>query len=72
MPDDRLTLAIGRLERAMARVEAAGTALHHAAAECDSVRRELDRLGERHRRLRAGTADALEQLDGLMAGADHG
>jgi hypothetical protein len=76
MSEDRLTTAIGRLERAMSRVEAAGATLQHAAREEASRRvtlaQELARLDERHRRLRASASAAITHIDGLMTPEEAG
>lgn len=60
MTDERLILAIGRLERALSRVEtrlAAGT----GAPPSDTA------LAARHDRLRAETSAAIEAIDRLIA-----
>jgi type IV secretory pathway TrbD component len=58
--DERLAFAIRRLDRALARVEAAAT---RAAAKPDP---ELARLMQRHERLRARTKEAIASLDRLI------
>jgi hypothetical protein len=67
MTDQRLILALGRLERALARVEAGIDAspppLSHDESEA------LFRLAERHRTLRESTESAIERLDRLLG--DH-
>jgi len=67
MTDRRLILALGRLERAIGRVEASLEAaprpLNHDESEV------LFRLAERHRTLRAATEAAVERIDRLL-GAD--
>lgn len=64
MTDRRLILALGRLERALARVEAgietAPQPMTHDESEA------LFRLAERHRTLRAATESAIERIDRLM------
>lgn len=64
MTDRRLILALGRLERALARVEAgiadAPPAFGHDENEA------LFRLAERHRTLREATESAIERIDRLL------
>lgn len=77
MGDDRLIIAIGRLERALARLEsvgrapaaapAAGADGAAAMARVQAAEAELARLRERHERLRTGAAAALAGLDRLIA-----
>ena len=71
MSEDRLALALDRMEHALARVATASAGLAQtAAAEIqlrESLQAQLDRLDARHRRLRASAASAIEQLDGLIA-----
>lgn len=67
MTDRRLILALGRLERALARVEAgvetgAQPAFGHDESEA------LFRLAERHRTLREATEAAIERIDRLLGG----
>lgn len=68
MPNERLILAIGQLERALARLESAHVRLaddlqsHTIAAS--------DELLERHAHLKAAAADALAGLDALLAKAE--
>ncbi|ODU19955.1 MAG: hypothetical protein ABS87_12460 [Sphingomonas sp. SCN 67-18] len=65
MTDDRLIMAIGRLERALTRVEAlAGPGRSPDA----TIRRELANLVQRHERLRARTKDAIDAIDRLTDG----
>lgn len=65
--------ALGRLEQALLRAEAAGTAVEEssaaAAAARESLNADLARLKARHDRLRTSTAGAVAQLDGLIAAA---
>ena len=66
MPDERLVLAIGRLERALARIEA----LPPPRPSSESVARaDYAALEARHRRLRDSTATALQGIDRLIGGA---
>ena len=64
--DERLILAIGRLERALARAEAAARAPRSGlppASAPDAA------LAERHESLRARTAEAILRLDALIGDA---
>ena len=64
MTDRRLILALGRLERAMGRVEAS---LEAAPRPLDHDESEvLFRLAERHRTLREATESAIERIDRLL------
>ena len=73
MSDDRLSLALDRLKRALDRVEQAGAALEqegaHERKAAESLRAEIEDLEQRHLRLRASAASAIEQLDNLIAPA---
>lgn len=64
MTDRRLILALGRLERALSRVEAgiesAPPPFGHDESEA------LFRLAERHRTLREATESAIERIDRLL------
>lgn len=67
MTDRRLILALGRLERAIARVEAGiesapptQSGFGHDESEA------LYRLAERHRTLRETTESAIERIDRLL------
>jgi len=68
MSDDRLITAIGRLERALSRIEAKGT----APARAPAIEARTDDLEERHQRLRARTHEAIERLDRLIGGPPAG
>ena len=63
MTDERLAHAIRRLDRALARVEAAS---ERAAAKPDP---ELAKLLRRHERLRERTREAITALDRLTGAA---
>lgn len=65
MADDRAMEAIGRIERALARIE--------AAAERNSGRDdgELRRLREVHQSLRGKVEGAISQIDRLLADAER-
>nr|WP_299594594.1 hypothetical protein [Sphingomonas bacterium] len=62
--------ALGRLEQALLRAEAAGAALAQSAGEGDAARdslaHELAGLQSRHERLRATAGAAIERLDALI------
>nr|WP_047168699.1 hypothetical protein [Sphingomonas sp. Y57] len=63
MTDHRLILALGRLERAITRLEAgvdAAPSFGHDENEA------LFRLAERHRTLREATESAIERIDRLL------
>jgi hypothetical protein len=62
MTNERFTDALSRLEAAAARLEAIAVAAPVASGEVG-----LAELEARHRKLRAGTADALARLDRLIA-----
>ncbi|QHL90614.1 hypothetical protein GVO57_06950 [Sphingomonas changnyeongensis] len=78
MTDERLLIAIGRLDRALARVEAAAARAAAAPADDDGqenggqpaeARRadtDLAALRLRHERLRAHAEDAVAALDRLI------
>ena len=63
--------ALGRLEQALLRAEAAGDALLQStgnnAAERDSLAHDLAGLQTRHDRLRTTANAAIERLDALIA-----
>lgn len=63
MTEERLTLAIRRLDRALARVEAASD---HLAAGPGP---ETAKLLARHEKLRARTAEAIKAIDRLTGTA---
>ena len=63
MSEDRLSLAIARIERACARVEAAA-ARPGSTGEADPVR--IAQLEARHARLRAQVEEAIGELDQLL------
>ena len=63
MTDRRLILALGRLERALARVEGIGSAPRPLSPDESEA---LFRLAERHRTLREATESAIERIDRLL------
>jgi hypothetical protein len=64
MTDRRLILALGRLERAIARVEAGVHAGRQPFGHDENE--ALFRLAERHRTLREATESAIERIDRLL------
>ena len=64
MTDRRLILALGRLERALARAEAAIADAPPVFGHDESE--ALFRLAERHRTLREATESAIERIDRLL------
>lgn len=64
MTDRRLILALGRLERALARVEAGIAATPQPFGHDESE--ALFRLAERHRTLREAAESAIERIDRLL------
>lgn len=71
MSEDRLILAIGRLERALSRVEAAAS--KPAAIQDNGARVELETLSARHDRLKHQVESAIIAIDQLVAkGGAHG
>jgi hypothetical protein len=65
MSDDRLIIAIGRLERALSRIEAKGS---DPARAPSTAEKDLGVLQERHRLLRSRTQAAIDRLDRLIGG----
>ena len=68
MSDDRLITAIGRLERALSRIEAKQTSVPRAP---ETGQHAYASLEERHQRLRTRTQAAIDRLDRLI-GASSG
>ncbi len=60
MPDPRALAAIDRIERALARIEAAASAGNHADGG------ELERLRVAHEALRGRVQGAITQIDRLI------
>ena len=67
MNDRRLILALGRLERALERIEAGVKAAAQPTFGHDESE-ALFRLAERHRTLREATESAIERIDRLLEG----
>ena len=61
MADERLIVAIGRIERALSRVEKLATAPENA---------HNAELADRHERLKKETLDAIRGIDQLLSGAN--
>jgi hypothetical protein len=68
MQDDRAMQAIGRIERALARIEAAATKPPQPAPRDES---ELRQLREVHQSLRGKVEGAISQIDRLLAEAER-
>ena len=70
MTDRRLILALGRLERALARIEAGIEAGPQSLSSEPPFGHDeseaLFRLAERHRTLREATESAIERIDRLL------
>ena len=66
MTDERLILAIGRIERALSRIESRGFPGPAADPRLSELQQRYDRLDERHRKLRARTNEAVDQLGLLL------
>lgn len=65
MADQRLIVAIGRAERALARIDAAGT--RAASWAGDMIKRsEFESLEQRHTKLRQASDETLSALDRLI------
>ncbi|MBB5685128.1 hypothetical protein [Sphingobium boeckii] len=68
MSEDRLILAIGRLERALARVEnAAQKSPASTPAANNETQAAWDALSTRHDRLKQQVEGAIAALDGIIA-----
>ncbi|HEY6917019.1 MAG TPA: hypothetical protein VI381_05195 [Allosphingosinicella sp.] len=65
MQDERLSAALGRIERALGRIEAA--AARPRANAFDNA--ELERLRNAHQALRGRVEQAVSQIDRLLASA---
>jgi len=64
MTDRRLLLALGRLERALARVESSIESVPPSFGHDENE--ALFRLAARHRTLREATESAIERIDRLL------
>ena len=63
MGDDRLLAAIGRIDSALARIEAAADAADHAPRQVPDPDNALDQA---HRALRTRVEGAIAQIDRLL------
>jgi hypothetical protein len=63
MAEQRLILAIGRMERALARLE-------HCAPRAAEGEANAQALAARHRRLREAAAEAVARIDQLLGPAE--
>ena len=68
MSDDKATQAIGRIERALARIEAAAAQAPEPMFRDES---ELRQLREVHQSLRGKVEGAISQIDRLLAEAER-
>ena len=68
MADDRAMEAIGRIERALARIEAAAAKQPEQAPRDDT---ELRQLREVHQALRGKVEGAIGQIDRLLAAGER-
>ena len=68
MSDDRAMQAIGRIEQALARIEAAARKAPEQAPRDES---ELRQLREVHQSLRGKVEGAISQIDRLLAEAER-
>ena len=64
MPDERAIIAIGRIERALARIEGEAGRLNGASADDG----QLQLLRERHQALRGKIEGAISQIDRMLEG----
>jgi hypothetical protein len=62
MTDERLILAIGRIERALSRIESQALAPTAREPGLSELQTRYDQLDERHRRLRARANESVYQL----------
>ena len=65
MPDERATTAISRIERALARIEAAAG---RTSSGADGA--ELQQLRQAHQALRGRVEGAITHIDQLLAGRE--
>jgi hypothetical protein len=69
MGQDSVATAIDRIERALARIEAAGGRARTASQGEDG---EVSALRQSHRALRGRVESAIAQIDGLLAAGERG
>lgn len=70
MADDRIIVAIGRIERALSRLERIAESPAPTAQSAGASAPGHDRLVERHAALRAETESTIATLDRLIANLD--
>lgn len=63
MPQQQLILTIGRIERALSRLEQASAARTNGVPD--------SKLIEKHEQLKAATRTALDEIDTILAGGDR-
>ena len=66
MQDERASTALGRIEKALNRIEMAAARQPAPAFDTD----ELDRLRSAHQTLRGRVEQAVSQIDRLLAGQE--
>ena len=66
MADQRALDAISRIERALARIEAAGSAAQAAARDGAAGNAELERLRSAHQTLRMRVEGAIGEIDRML------
>lgn len=64
MPQDKLIQAIGRMERALSRLE-------KIDLKAMSNGHDVSDLQARHARLKVETSNALAEIDGILSGLDR-
>ena len=69
MGDERVIELIGRIDRALARIEAAADRPAPRQSQADDGRAAA--LEEAHRALRARVESAIAQIDGLLAAGEN-
>lgn len=69
MTQDRLIEAIGRIERALSRIERTDLSVRNASSNMQSDK-DLDLIA-RHENLKAETAAAIHEIDMLIAFGAH-
>ena len=66
MTDERLILALERIERALSRIESHDFSAPRPDPALNDLQQRYDRLDERHRRLRARANETVDQLGLLL------
>jgi hypothetical protein len=70
MGQDKADISIARIERALARIEAAADRPATSPSMPDDG--EVSQLRRAHRALRGRVEGAITELDGLLAAGEHG